>query len=472
MQNIQNFLVEFFILIVLLFFAGCAAYEPLKTTPAAIGVPTAVEKELTKLPPPKEQIVAAVYKFRDQTGQYKLTETGNSFSTAVTQGATSILIKALEDSGWFIPIEREGLSDLLNERKIIRSSRENFLGEDGKKLPDLPPLLYAGVILEGGIISYDTDVLTGGAGVKYLGATASGQYREDKVTIYLRAVSTQNGRILKTVYTTKTILSQMVDLGLFKFVDYQSLLEVETGYTYNEPVDLCVTEAIQKAVESLIIEGIQDGLWQVKNPKDLDSPVIKNFSNDQIQSNELDDLGNSIAEKHSKIGIDLNIGGQQYSGDYPNPLTKMFESFGLRFNFNNRWALGANYRSGRLGAESAFDNIFNSLGIGAYYKLIPQYDFTPYLTLGGEIIYKKNSGALYPDYSASNTTSSKLFYSLVSGIGVEYSFSKFISLNVELNNHYVFSDMLDGLKHGNLNDYFWGANVGFTVYLFNNLFKN
>ncbi len=463
MQKIHIILVPVIGIILLLFFEGCASYEPLKTMPPAIGVPTTIQKELTSLPAPKEPIVAAVYKFRDQTGQYKQVATGSSFSTAVTQGATSILIKALQDSHWFVPIEREGLSDLLNERKIIRSSRENYLGNDGKKLPDLPPLLYAGVILEGGIISYDTDVLTGGAGVKYLGTTASGQYREDKVTVYLRAVSTQNGRILKTVYTTKTILSQMVDVGLFKFVDYQSLLEVETGYTYNEPVDLCVTEAIQKAVESLVIEGIQDGLWQLKDPKDIQSPVIKDFTMEQVHSNNIDDLGNPVVEKHSMLGVDLNIGGQQYSGDYPNPLTKLFGSVGIRYNLNKQWAFGADIRRGRLGAENAFDNIFDSFGVNAYYKLIPKYNFTPYLTVGGEVIYKKNDGALYPAIY-SNDNSNKTFYSIVSGIGVEYSFNEYLSLNFEMNNHFVFSDRVDGLKHGNLNDYYWATKIGVTVY--------
>ncbi len=464
MRNMQIKIVPFIALMFFLFFEGCASYEPLKTAPPSIGIPTTAEKELTSLPAPKEPIVAAVYKFRDQTGQYKLTATGNSFSTSVTQGATSILIKALEDSGWFLPIEREGLSDLLNERKIIRSSRENYLGNDGKKLPDLPPLLYAGVMLEGGIISYDTDVLTGGAGVKYLGATASGQYREDKVTVYLRAVSTQNGRILKTVYTTKTILSQMVDVGLFKFIDYQSLLEVETGYTYNEPVDLCVTEAIQKAVESLIIEGIQDNLWQLKDPKEIQSPVIKNFTQEQIQSHKIDNLGNPVVEKRSMLGLVLNIGGQQYVGDYANSFTKMLGSVGLRYNFNDQWAFGADFRRGSMGAEDAFDKTFNSFELSSYYNLIPQYKFTPYLKLGGELIFNTTSGEKYLNNSTTNSSAHKILYSIVSGIGVEYSFGWFLSLNVEMNNHYVFSDMLDGLKHGNLNDYFWGANVGVTVY--------
>lgn len=446
-----------------MFFEGCSVYRPLKTQPPAIGVPTAAEKELESLPAPKEPVVAAVYKFRDQTGQYKLSTSGSSFSTAVTQGATSILIKALEDSHWFVPIEREGLSDLLNERKIIRSSRENYLGQDGKKLPDLPPLLYAGVILEGGIISYETNVITGGSGVKYFGSSASGQYREDRVTVYLRAISTQNGRILKTVYTTKTILSQMVDVGLFQFVDYQNLLEAETGYTYNEPVDLCVTEAIQKAVQSLVIEGVEDGLWQLKNPKDIHSAEIKEFNKEKQESNTIDDLGYKLLQEHPQLGVDVSFGAQQYSGDYSNPMTKAFGSIGIKYNLNNDWSLGGDIRFGRLGAENAFDNMFNSLDLSAYYKLLPRYEITPYLRFGGELTYKKQNGAMFPDNTVS--ASSKYFFGITSGLGLEYTVNNTFGVNVELNNHYVFSDNLDGMPHGKLNDYFWAAKVGFTYYI-------
>ena len=119
----------------------------------------------------------------------------------------------------------------------------------------LPPLLFAGVILEGGIISYETNVMTGGAGIRYFGAGVSGEYREDRVSIYLRAISTSNGRILKTVHTSKTVMSQKLDAGIFRYVSLKHLLEAEVGFTFNEPSGIAVQEAIDKAVHSLIIEG-------------------------------------------------------------------------------------------------------------------------------------------------------------------------------------------------------------------------
>lgn len=143
------------------FLASCSPwfYQPAEERRAELGPETPLKKEMMKLPEPEEKIVVAVYKFTDQTGQYKPSETVSTWSTAVTQGATNILIRALEESGWFIPIERENISNLLNERKIIRSSREQYEGNSGILLP---PLLFAGVLIEGGIVSYESNVLTGG----------------------------------------------------------------------------------------------------------------------------------------------------------------------------------------------------------------------------------------------------------------------------------------------------------------------
>jgi len=255
-----------------------AAIKPSrKLGQATLAYTTAVHKHLVSLPPPEEKIVVAVYKFQDQTGQYKHSPNVATYSTAVTQGAATMLIKALEDSGWFIPIEREGLSRLLKERDIINESRKHYKDEQGESLPLLPPLLYAGLLLEGGIISYDTNLLTGGFGAKFFGLGGNVEYRKDQVTIYLRAVSVKTGKILKSVSTTKTILSKEVHLGIFRYVSLRKLLEAETGLTTNEPPQMCVLEAIEKAVLSLIMEGILDGIWALKNPEDIKSPVIQGY---------------------------------------------------------------------------------------------------------------------------------------------------------------------------------------------------
>ena len=136
-----------FCFISILFLSGCGAYfnQPTGVQKAVIGENSAATVTLKNLPKPQEPVVVGVYKFRDQTGQYKPTENGSTFSTAVTQGATTILIKALEDSKWFTPIERENLGDLLNERNIIRSTRQEYAKNTETTESQLTPLLFAGV---------------------------------------------------------------------------------------------------------------------------------------------------------------------------------------------------------------------------------------------------------------------------------------------------------------------------------------
>ena len=436
--------------------SGCANYlAPFQTNPATLGEPTAITKELQSLPLPKEKIVAAVYKFRDQTGQYKASETGGSFSTAVTQGATSILLKALEQSGWFVAIEREGLSNLLNERKIIRSSRANY-EEEGSRQDILPPLLFAGIILEGGIISYDTNILTGGMGLKYFGAGGSGQYRQDRVTIYLRAVSTQSGRILKTVYTSKTVLSQMVDVGLFRFVKFKRLLEVETGYSYNEPVELCVTEAIEKAVQALIIEGLFDRLWELKNPEEINSPVIKNYLVEKENNDNLDQFGNVLPDK-PKYGIGINLGTQIIAGDYEKAQYEPAGSLTFNTDIGKQFSLALNFGRGIFSNEKAFSVTTNSIQLGGSYYIFPQYTFTPFITAG--------AGLLFEEKTTEPFSFNKTYPVAFSGAGFQYLMTDNLGLRVSLNYNYLFSDKFDGVEQGYYNDYYWNGLIGLTYYL-------
>jgi curli production assembly/transport component CsgG len=235
---------------------------------------TNVTKDLLRLPEPKGKVAVGVYALRDQTGQYKPAP-DSSFSTAVTQGATSLLIKALKDSGWYLPVERENLQNLLTERKIIRALETPQ--DKANPAIQLPPLMPATVLIEGGIVAYESNVRTGGAGARYLGVGISDQYRIDQVTVNLRTIDIRGGQILNSVSTTKTIYSYQLDTGVYRFVNFKQLLELESGYTRNEPVQLCVREAIEAAVVHLTVQGLKDHVWALKNEKDWDAPVIQTY---------------------------------------------------------------------------------------------------------------------------------------------------------------------------------------------------
>jgi curli production assembly/transport component CsgG len=220
---------------------------------------TDYQSELSSLPAPVGPITVSVYSFRDQTGQYKPQANVSSFSTAVTQGANAILIQALHDTDWFIPVEREGLQNILTERKIIRAALDNQ-GDQSK----LPPLATAKVLLEGGIISYDSNVRTGGLGMEYFGIGASELYREDVISIYLRAVDVRTGQVLLSTAATKKVLSMEVRAGFFRYVSFKRLAEAEGGFSENEPMHIVVKQAIEKALVDLVNQGINKKVWGAK----------------------------------------------------------------------------------------------------------------------------------------------------------------------------------------------------------------
>ena len=246
--------------------------QPISSDKATVDYRSQISDILRSLPAPKKPIIVAIYKFRDQTGQYKSNDTITQYSTAVTQGGTSMLMRALMEAGngkWFTVLEREGLTDLLNERKIINQTREAYVSEKERaehKIFNLPPMLYAPVILEGGVIAYETNLLTGGVGAKYFGVGGSTEFRRDTVTTMLRAVSVSNGEVLNHVDSRKTILSMQLDSGLYRFVSYQRLLELEAGITSNEPPQMAVLESIEACVYALIMEGLIKNTWELADP--------------------------------------------------------------------------------------------------------------------------------------------------------------------------------------------------------------
>lgn len=257
---------------------GTSAARVAAEAPALV-VRTQAEAQLQDLPAPKQKLDVAVFAFSDQTGQHKPNDYYADYSFAVTQGGANILMDALQEAGrgkWYTVLERNRLGDLFQERQIIRANRMAAPGPNGKPLPPLGPLLNAGVIFEGGIVGYDTNVLTGGVGANFLGIGGDTQYRKDSVAVYLRAVSVLTGQILVSIDTTKTIYSVALNGGVNRYVGFNKLLQLEAGVTTNEPVELAVRQAIEKAVYAVTLAGAQRGYWEFADPKAA-APLIRQY---------------------------------------------------------------------------------------------------------------------------------------------------------------------------------------------------
>jgi curli production assembly/transport component CsgG len=228
------------------------------------------------------KITIAVYSFTDKTGQRKANDKFSMLSSAVTQGSEVWVINALKKIGggtWFQVVERIGLDNLVKERQLIRSTREVY---EKDKAPKLKPMLFAGLIVEGGVVGYDSNIESGGAGARYLGIGANTQYRVDQVTVAMRIVSVQTGEVLLTVAVEKRIASHRTSADVFRFLDLgTNALELEVGSAINEPVNYAVRAAIESSVVEIVKQGEQQGLWQYKKLVDNDKPNEKEMIHDE-----------------------------------------------------------------------------------------------------------------------------------------------------------------------------------------------
>lgn len=259
--------------------SGCAVIQTTgltETDPTVTTQRVNVKKEFDTIPAPAvgKPVSVAVYSFADKTGQRRPQANVASLSTAVTQGAETFLIKALSDVGqgrWFEVVERVGIDNLTKERLIIRQMREAYEGSGAKPLM---PMQFAGIIIEGGIVGYDTSTNSGGAGMRIFGIGKQTQWSSDTVTISLRAVSVNTGKVLSSVTVQKTILSTADSVTALKFFDNATqAFEAEAGLTINEPGTYAVKAATEMAVVELIKEGQRKGVWDFK-PEVKEPPAM------------------------------------------------------------------------------------------------------------------------------------------------------------------------------------------------------
>jgi curli production assembly/transport component CsgG len=299
-SNIQSLIGVIVLITLTLLLSGCQTSQGNKSTykgsmPYIEGTPTI--DLLHDIPDLDNQpvITIAVYDFTDQSGQRKPSTKFSQLSTAVTQGADVFVINALKSvSGgdWFQVIERKNLDNLVKERQLIRSTRDLYDGE--QEIENiLKPLLFAGLIVEGGIVGYDSNTNSGGFGARYFGIGINDAYRVDQVTVAMRLISVQTGEILLTTNVTKTIASHSEGGDVFKFLDMGTkALEVETGVAVNEPVNYAIRTAIEYAVLNIIMDGEKEGFWKFKNelieiPKENENKVDKNTNNVENQQVEV-----------------------------------------------------------------------------------------------------------------------------------------------------------------------------------------
>jgi len=352
------------------------------------------------------------------------------------------------------------LGNLSAERQIITNTLATY---EGKGQTALSPLLFAGIILEGGIISYETNVRTGGAGLRYFGAGASGQYREDRVSIYLRAVSTKNGEILKTVYSTKSILSQKIDFSVFRYVKFKRLLEAETGITYNEPSEMAVTEAIEKAVFSLIIEGMIDGLWSSRGNVAQVEQVVQDYIAEKEENAVTDHLGRQMNDNRSLLSIGLTSGFTYSDIDVDGSNAGFSTGLNLNMRLSPVVSFNQELVYGQLNGDVIGNNQYIAYTPSLRFDFLPNETISPYLSVGFGVLSNK--------YLADDTSIKNTFNYGSGAFGFDFVLSKRLKMNVAVANKYFINDDLDGLNNGHYNDMLWEGSIGISYQIGSGWYK-
>ncbi|HEX7071242.1 MAG TPA: CsgG/HfaB family protein, partial [Rhodothermales bacterium] len=283
---------------------------------------------------------------------------------------------------------------------------------------------------------------------------ASGQFRQDQVTVYLRAVSTQSGRVLKTVHTTKTIVSQKVDAGIFRYVDPKRILESEVGYTFNEPPVLAVTEAIQESVRALIIEGVRDSLWELADARDATSDAFLAYDRERADAASRTYFDRAERNYRSGFAIGLLGGTQRYQGNYMDPLAEATGELQIIAGLTERLSLQTSFSGGRIAAQDAFRTTQFTGDVLARYVVLPRERLSPYVTAGAGIIAQDQSSGV----------GEPLVATVAAGAGIEYMLTRGIGFSLDYRFDYTLDDRLDGIRSGRLHDSVWSLRTGLTFY--------
>jgi len=205
---------------------------------------TVATQLLASLPEREDKPAVAVYNIADRTGQVK--EMGAS---VVTQGATDMMITALERSRQFKVISRASFNDFMNEQNLQSNDRFTF-GEG----PDIGEMTGTDYIIEGAITEYQVDRNTGGTGLSIGGLGGSTEYARATTAIDVRLVDTTTAEVVWSESLKGEITGEKVGLQAFSFMG-DNVVEFETGSGKQEVINLVVRTLLEEAVFKMAESG-------------------------------------------------------------------------------------------------------------------------------------------------------------------------------------------------------------------------
>lgn len=258
------------------------------------------------------------------------------------------------------------------------------------------------------------------------------------------------------MHTTKSIISQKLDGGVFRFVDTSRLLEAEAGYTFNEPPVMAVTEAIDEALRKLIIEGVEDGLWSPDSEAAFASykkAYTAHKMNDQHRERDYFGLNRDSGLRKgvltsANVVYGSHIGSYGTAREYPG-LSGHLELF-----FAPAFSLKFNVMRSEIGARRVFSEPFSSGDVMLNFYVTPYFKLSPYIGLGGGVIaYDKRH----------EFVDEQFFPTATAEAGLDYRFNRWFGFRIGVDYRYLVQDGIDGVRLGSIHDQQWNIVTGLTI---------
>jgi curli production assembly/transport component CsgG len=239
-------------------------------------------------------------------------------------------------------------------------------------------------------------------------------------------------------------------------VTFKRLLETETGLTTTEPGQMAVTEAIEKAVEGLIIEGVRDGLWvaEAKQAGPM-KKILDAYESEKTRMSETDVYGIRPEIDAPLVTLQPYAGVMRYYGDYARHTMKGVYGASLDVYFSSKFGIQANAATGTLASEGAFSTRLTSLEGNLIFRPTPFQHWTSLLFIGAGMVSRAGSGPL--------NLQGDRYLQAQGGVGIQYSSNGLIGFRSTISYNQPFTDALDGITAGTRNDYYLRGTLGLTL---------
>jgi curli biogenesis system outer membrane secretion channel CsgG len=186
------------------------------------------------IPGPKRTV--AVSRFASKSDfnlHYGLTDVGG--------GLSAMLTAALVESGQFLVVERETLSDVLAEQSLIASG---LVKEEGAAIPGA--LLGASLLVKGAVTEFSEAAGGGGFGIGLAGVGVGIKSRVAMVGLDIQIIDATTSQVLASYKVLEKASGKAVGVDLAR-------AGIDTGFTkfFETPIGQAARKAITAAVERL-----------------------------------------------------------------------------------------------------------------------------------------------------------------------------------------------------------------------------